>query len=81
MNELFASLSRLWRSVRSNPYFVAATSAAGGAVASMLHDEYIAGHLDFSPTGLTKLKGAATLAVFVAFWHLYQPVPGSNPNQ
>ena len=79
--DFMGQIKTLWRSVRSNPYFAAATSAAGGAVASMLHDEYIAGHLDFSPAGLTKLKGAATLAVFVAFWHLYQPVPGSNPNQ
>jgi hypothetical protein len=68
-------LKQLWLSVRSNPYFVAAYSAAGGAVVDLLYDELQTGQMDFSRAGIHKLLTAAGGAVLVALMHLYRPAP------
>ena len=68
-------LKQLWLTLRSNPYFVAVYSAAAGAVVSALQDEYIAGHIDFSRAGISKLISFAVTAGIAALVHLYRPAP------
>jgi len=74
-------LKQLWASVRSNPFFVAASSAAAGAVASVVQDELASGHIDWSRGGINKLTGLAVTAALAAVVHLYRATPGSNPKQ
>jgi len=65
--------------VRSNPVFVAASSAAAGAVASMVQDELASGHIDWTRGGLNKLCGLAFTAALAAVVHLYRPRPSDLP--
>jgi len=71
----------LWATIRKSPVFVAAYSAAGGAVVSMLQDELASGRIDWSHSGLNKLMGYAAMAAVAAVVHLYAPVPGTNPKK
>jgi hypothetical protein len=68
-------LKQLWLTLRSNPYFVAAYSAAGGAVADLLYDELQTGQMDLSRTGLHKLLVTAAGAALLSVMHLYRPAP------
>ena len=77
MNNLY----KLWAGLRSQPWFVTASSAAGGAVVSMIQDEMASGKIDWSRGGLNKLVGCAIIAAASAIIHLYRPAPGTNPNQ
>jgi hypothetical protein len=72
-------LKQIWQTVRSNPYFVAGSSAFVGAVVSMLQDEMASGRIDWTRGGLNKLTGYAVTAAIAAVAHLYRPTPGSNP--
>ena len=74
-------LKQIWQRIRSNPYFVAASSAAAGAVVSMVQDELASGKIDWTRGGLNKLTGCALSAAATAIVHLYRPAPGSNPKQ
>ena len=74
-------LKQLWASVRSNPVFVAVSSAAVGAVVSGVQDELASGKIDWTRGGINKLSGYALTAAIAALVHLYRPSPGANPNQ
>ena len=78
--ETMVQIKAIWKAIRSNPYFVVPSSAAFGAILSLLRDEFLAGKLDFSPSGVSRLKAAAVGAIVVALYHLYLDKPGSNPN-
>ena len=81
MNNALASLVKIWKSVRSNPVFVAVSSAAAGAVASAIQDELASGRIDWTRAGVNKLAGLAVTAAIAAVVHLYRTAPGANPNQ
>jgi hypothetical protein len=72
-------IAQLWKSVRSNPVFVAVSSAAGGAVVSGIQDEMASGHIDWTRAGINKLTGYAVTAAVAALVHLYRPAPGATP--
>jgi hypothetical protein len=74
-------IKQLWASVRSNPYFVAASSGAAGAVTSIIQDELASGHIDWTRSGINKLTGLAVTAAIAAVVHLYRTAPGANPKQ
>jgi hypothetical protein len=74
-------LKQVWLSIRSNPVFVTAYSAAAGAAVSMLQDELASGKIDWTRAGLDKLTGYALTAASAAVVHLYTPAPGTNPKQ
>ena len=78
--DIMVQIKALWKAIRSNPYFVVPSSAAFGAILSMLRDEFLAGKLDLGPDGISRLKAAAAGAIIVALYHLYLDKPGSNPN-
>ena len=73
------SLKQIWASIRSNPMFVTFSSAAVGAVVSMLQDELASGKIDWTRGGLNKLTGYAVTAGLAAVIHLYRTPPGLNP--
>lgn len=73
-------IKQLWASVRSNPIFVAGSSAAVGAIVSGLQDELASGHIDWTRAGWNKLMGYAITAAVAAVVHLYRAAPGANPN-
>jgi hypothetical protein len=81
MNEIVAIIKAIWRSVRSNPLFVAFSSAATGAIVSTLQDELASGRIDWTRAGINKLTGYAITAGIFAVVHLYRTPPGSNPNK
>jgi hypothetical protein len=70
----------LWRSVRSNRYFVAfeggAIAATGNAIVAAFNNN---GSLDFSAPAIHKLIGVAIVGGIVAVRMLNRPTPGSNP--
>lgn len=74
-------IKQLWASLRSAPWFVTASSAASGAVVSMIQDEMASGKIDWTRGGINKLVGCALIAACSAIVHLYRPAPGANPNQ
>jgi hypothetical protein len=74
-------IKQLWASIRSNPVFVTASSAAAGALVSGIQDELASGHIDWTRSGINKLTGYALTAAIAAIVHLYRPAPGTNPNQ
>jgi hypothetical protein len=74
-------VKQLWQSVRSNPLFVAASSAAVGAVVSSLQDELASGHIDWTRAGWNKLMGYAFTAAIAAVVHLYRTAPGATPTK
>ena len=80
MNNAIAFLVALWKTVRSNPVFVAISSAVGGTILDYLDDGFRSGHIDFSPAGFHKLYLVAVGAIIFALAHLYRPAPGANPN-
>lgn len=71
---------QLWLSIRSNPYFVTAYSAALGAILNALYQEVAAGGVDWSVKGLESLGSTAFGAIIIALYHLYVPAPGATPN-
>jgi hypothetical protein len=73
MNKLVA----FWNAIKSNPVFVAVSSAAVGAIVSGVQDEMASGKLDWSRGGINKLTGYAVTAAIAALVHLYRPQP--NP--
>lgn len=77
MNAILVWFKSAWLAVRSNPVFVAASSAAAGAVASMVQDELASGHIDWTRGGLNKLCGLAFTAALAAVVHLYRPKPAA----
>jgi hypothetical protein len=79
MNEFVQFLKNIWKSVRSNPFFVAGSSAAGGAITSCLQDELASGHIDWTRGGLNKLTGLAVTVAVAGIVHLYRTPPGVNP--
>ena len=81
MNDVVQFLASVWKSVRSNPVFVAVSSAAIGAIVSGLQDELASGRIDWSHSGINKLLGYALTAGIAALVHLYRPSPGSTPNK
>lgn len=72
-------IKQLWLSVRSNPVFVAVSSAAVGAVVSGIQDEMASGKIDWTRAGINKLTGYAVTAAIAALVHLYRPQPGQPP--
>jgi hypothetical protein len=66
----------LWNKVKSNPVFVAVSSAVVGALVSEIQDEMASGKVDWTRAGLNKLTGYAVTAGVAALIHLYRP----NPN-
>jgi hypothetical protein len=67
----------LWNSVKSNPVFVAVSSASVGAIVSGVQDEMASGKIDWTRGGINKLAGYAVTAGIAALIHLYRPSP--NP--
>jgi len=72
-------LKQLWLSVRSNPYVVAAYSAAFGAVVSYFSGALQTGQFSFGAINWERLGTLAGTAALAAVVHLYKPTPGSNP--
>lgn len=68
-------MEKTWQTIRSNPYFVLASSAAAGAVVSALQDELASGHIDWTRGGVNKLCGLALTAAVSALVHLYRTPP------
>ena len=68
-------LTALWKTFQSNPYFVAAYSAFGGALFSAFADEYTKGHIDLTRAGITHLAASSAGVAFWAVYHLYQNPP------
>lgn len=68
-------LKQLWHTVKSQAWFVAVTSAVGGALLDMGSDYVVNQSLDFSPTGLKKMGTVVLTAVIAALVHLYRPAP------
>lgn len=66
---------KLWNSVKSNPIFVAGSSAFVGAAVSAVQDELASGKIDFTRGGVNKLTGYAVTAGVAAVIHLYRPKP------
>jgi len=80
MNSFLQFAKQVWLSLRSNPFFVAASSAAVGTIVSAVQDELASGKIDWSRGGVNKLVGYALTAAIAAAVHLYRPAPGSTPN-
>ncbi len=70
-------IKSLWLSIKSNPIFVAASSAFVGAAVSAIQDELASGKIDWTRAGLNKLFGYAITAGIASLVHLYRPQP--NP--
>jgi len=68
-----ATLIAIWNKVKSNPFFVAASGAAMGAMASALQDGF-----SWSGVGLRKMAVIAGTAAFIAVVHLYRDPPQSK---
>lgn len=66
---------KFWTWLRSNPYFVAATSALFGALLNGLYQEVQAGSVDWTVKGWESLLSTAAGAVIVALYHLYTKTP------
>jgi hypothetical protein len=67
---------KFWMWLRSNPYFVTATSALFGALLNGLYQEVQPGHqIDWSVKGWESLGATALGAVIVALYHLYTQTP------
>jgi hypothetical protein len=79
MNALLSYLKAIWLTVRSNPVFVAVSSAVVGAIVSGVQDEAASGHIDWTRAGLNKLAGYAVTAAIAALVHLYRTPPGATP--
>jgi hypothetical protein len=75
MNGFLQSLQAAWNSVKSNPVFVAVSSAAVGAIVSGIQDELASGRIDWTRGGINKLTGYAVTAGIAALVHLYRPAP------
>jgi hypothetical protein len=64
---------KFWTWLRSNPYFMAALGAVTGTVINTLHQEVLAGKIDFSLKGWESLGmsalGTAILAVYALYTH------------
>ncbi len=69
------SFWKFWNSLKSNPVFVAVSSATVGAVVSGVQDELASGKIDFTRSGWNKLAGYALTAAIAALVHLYRPSP------
>ena len=78
MNEAKQFVKNLWAGVRSNPVFVAFSSAATGAIISAVQDGLSMGHIDYTRAGLNKLTGYAVTAGIAAVVHLYRPHPNAT---
>ena len=61
--------------LRSNPYFVTATSAAGGAIFNALYQEVQTGKIDWSLKGWESIGASAFGVALVAVYHLYTHTP------
>jgi hypothetical protein len=72
-------LKAVWLTVKSNPVFVAVSSAAAGAIVSAVQDEMASGKIDWTRAGLNKLAGYAVTAAVAALVHLYRTPPGATP--
>jgi hypothetical protein len=79
LSDALTGTINLWKSVRSNPVFVAVSSAMVGAVVSAVQDEMASGKIDFTRGGINKLTGYAVTAAIAALVHLYRPNPPSKP--
>jgi hypothetical protein len=64
-----------WLRLRSKPGFVAAYSAALGAIGDGLYQQIGLGYVDFTVAGVRKLFFAGLGAAIVALMHLYRPTP------
>src|SRR3984957_17559439 len=72
---------KLWQYLRSNPYFVGATSAVFGTGLNFFYDEVQAGSLDFSAAGLKKLAFIVVGSMITSLYHLYARKPASVASQ
>ena len=68
---------KFWTWLRSNPYFVTATSALFGALLNGLYQEAQAGAVDWTVRGWESLAATAGGAVIVALYHLYTNTPAA----
>jgi hypothetical protein len=69
---------KFWSWLRGNPYFVAASSALGGAVLNALYQEVQAGQINWTLKGWESLGSTAAGAVVIALYHLYTQ-PSAKP--
>jgi hypothetical protein len=70
-----AAASALWLKIRSNKYFVAASSLFFGAVGKEVYTELQTGKWDFSTQSLKAMAASALSATFIALYHLYMMPP------
>lgn len=80
LSDVLTGAVNIWKSVRSNPIFVAVSSAMTGAVVSAIQDEMASGKIDWTRGGINKLTGYAVTAGIAAIVHLYRPNPPSKPD-
>ena len=66
---------KFWTWLRSNPYFVAATSALFGAILNGLYQEVQAGGINWTVKGWESLGATAAGAAVIALYHLYIQAP------
>jgi hypothetical protein len=66
---------KFWTWLRSNPYFVTATSALFGALLNGLYQEVQTGAVNWTIKGWESLAATAGGAVIVALYHLYTSTP------
>jgi hypothetical protein len=68
---------KFWTWLRSNPYFVTATSALFGAFLNGLYQEVQAHSINWSLQGWESLGATAFGAVVIALYHLYTNTPAA----
>ena len=68
-------MKAFWTWLRSNPYFVTATSAAAGAIFNALYQEVQTGKIDWSLKGWESIGASAFGVALVAVYHLYTHAP------
>lgn len=68
-----------WKAILSNKYFVAATSAFGGALLTWGYNWVLSGSPALTWPKLEAALAGALGAAIVALYHLYLPQPTSTP--
>jgi hypothetical protein len=81
MSQFALLLKQLWLTLRSNPVFVAAYTAALGAIASYLQGALSSGNFAIDKINWAQMGTLAAAAATAAVVHLYVPPPGTNPTK
>jgi hypothetical protein len=69
------TIRALWAKYRNNPWFVAAYTAFGGALAAEIQQAGGINHVAFDEHNVIVMLKTAALTAGTALWHLYQTSP------